>query len=84
MNDFLEFVENKIKKNIKVENIIIVDNSSYHTKHKSFDAEKYHLSLDIESVYLRSIDKIKAQREIMKILSEELKTKIHALEIKIR
>ena len=84
MNGFLEFVENKLKKNIKLENIVVVDNSSYHTKHKSFDAKKYHLSLDIESEYLRSIDKIKAQREIMKILSEELKNKIHALEIKIK
>ena len=84
MNNFLEFVENKIKKNIKLENIVVIDNSRYHAKHKSFDAEKYHLSLDIESEYLRSFDKIKAQREIMKILSEELKNKIHALEIKIK
>jgi len=30
------------------------------------------------------LSKIKAQREIMTTLSEELKTKIHALEIKIK
>ena len=84
MNDFLEFIENKIKENIKVERILIVDNSSKHKKHKSFDSEKYHLSLEIESVYLKSLNRIKAQREIMNILSEEVETKIHALEIRIK
>ncbi len=84
MNDFLKFIENKIKQNIKIEKISIIDNSSLHKKHKSFDAEKYHLRLEIESIYLNSLNKINAQREIMAILSEELKTKIHALEIKIK
>ena len=84
MNDFLEFVENKIKKSIKVESILIVDNSDLHKKHKFFDNKKYHLRLEIESVYLKSLEKVKAQREIMTILSEELKDKIHALEIKIK
>jgi len=84
MNNFLKFVENKIKKNIKIESILITNNSSKHRKHKFFDSEKYHLRLEIESVYLNSLDKIKAQREIMKLLAEELKSKIHALEIKIK
>jgi stress-induced morphogen len=84
MNDFLNSVEDKIKKNIKIESILIIDNSIQHKKHKAFDAEKYHLRLEIESVYLKSLDKIKAHREIMNVLSNELKKKIHALEIKIR
>ena len=84
MNDFLEFVKNKIKNNIKVEKIQIINNSNLHKKHKFFDPEKYHLKLEIESVYLKSLNKIKGQREIMTILSQELKTKIHALEIEIK
>ena len=84
MNDFLNSVRDKIKKNIKVESIFIVDNSNQHKKHKFFDAKKYHLRLEIESVYLKSLDKIKAHREIMSVLSNELKQKIHALEIKIK
>ena len=75
MNDFLSFLENKIKKNIEVEKILIVDNSSLHKKHRFFDSEKYHLKLEIESTYLRSLDKIKAQRQIMSLLAEELKKK---------
>jgi len=84
MNDFLSFVENKIKQNIEIEKILIVDNSKKHKKHKFFDSKKYHLKLEIQSTYLRSLDKIKAQRQIMTLLSEELKNKIHALEIKIK
>ena len=84
MNDFLKFIENKIKNNIKIESIFIIDNSALHKKHKFFDSEKYHLSLKIESRYLNSLNKVKAQREIMKILADELSTKIHALEIEIK
>ena len=40
--------------------------------------------LEIDSIYLKSLESIKAQRQIMNILSDELKTKIHALEIKIK
>jgi stress-induced morphogen len=84
MNNFLKFIENKIKENIKIESIIVTDNSILHKKHKFFNSEKYHLSLEIRSIYLDSLTKIKAQREIMKLLSKELSTKIHALEIKIK
>jgi len=62
MNDFLKFIENKIKKNIKVESILIKDNSYLHKKHKFFDSEKYHLKLEIESSYLNALNKIKAHR----------------------
>jgi stress-induced morphogen len=84
MNEFLKFIENKIKKNIKIESILVLDNSSLHKKHKFFDPQKYHLSLKIESTYLNSLSKIKAQRKVMKLLERELNTKIHALEIKIK
>ena len=84
MNDFLSFIENKIKKSIKVEKILIIDNTNQHKKHRYFDSEKRHLKLEIESTYLCSLNKIEAQRKVMSLLAEELKTKIHALEIKIK
>ena len=84
MNDFLSFIENKIKKNIKVEKVSITDNSNKHKKHKYFNSERYHLNLEIQSTYLSSLNKIEAQRKVMSLLGEELKTKIHALEIKIK
>jgi stress-induced morphogen len=84
MNNFLKLIEDKVKKNIKIENISVIDNSALHKKHKFFDSEKYHLKLVIESSYLNSLTKIKGQREIMKVLADELHTRIHALEIKIK
>ena len=43
----------------------------------------YHLKLNIKSIYLSSISRINAQKLIMKVLKDDLKTKIHALEISI-
>ena len=84
MNDFLKFIEDKIKKNIKIESILVIDNSNLHKKHKFFDPKKYHLKLEIESSHLNSLTKIEGQRKIMKLLAGELQAKIHALEIKIK
>jgi|TARA_B110000211_G_C14032785_1_gene532988 stress-induced morphogen len=83
MNNFLKILENKIKKNIEIESILIIDNSNLHKKHKFFNSEKYHLSVEIKSEYLNSLNKIEAHRKIMNLLSQEIHTKIHALEIKI-
>jgi BolA protein len=83
MENFLKSIEKKIKENIKVEEIIIIDNSHKHKKHKFFDVNKYHLYLKVKSKYLSTLSRLDSQRIIMKTLEEELKTKIHALEIKI-
>ena len=68
---------------IEIEDIKIVDNSHKHKGHKFFSPEKFHLHLKIKSLYLNSISRVSAQKIVMKILSEDLKTKIHALEISI-
>ena len=84
MKNFLELIEKKIKSNLVIEKIKIIDNTYKHTKHKFFDKNKFHISLEIYSKYLKSLNRIKAQRMIMDILKEELNYKIHALEIKIK
>jgi BolA protein len=84
MKKFLKFIEDKIKNNLDIEKIRVIDNTHKHKSHKSFDVDKYHLSLEIESKYLKNMNKLESQRKIMQILNKELKTKIHALEIKIR
>ena len=81
-NYFVEICE-KLKEEIKIEEIQIVDNSHKHKGHKFFSPDKLHLHLKIKSLYLNSISRVHAQRIIMKVLNEELKTKIHALEISI-
>ena len=61
----------------------IIDNSHKHQGHKSFNKDKFHLKIKIQSSYLKSLNKIEAHKKIMGILKNELKDKIHALEIEI-
>ena len=83
MNNFFEDIIAKLKKEIEIEQIEIVDNSHKHVKHKSFSPDKFHLHLKIKSLYLNSLTRVTAQKEVMKVLKDELSNKIHALEISI-
>ena len=83
MNNFFEDIISKLKKEIEIEQIEIVDNSHKHVKHKSFSPNKFHLQLKIKSLYLNSLSRVTAQKEVMKVLKKELSSKIHALEISI-
>ena len=83
MKNYLKEIENKLKSHIKFENIEIIDNSHKHQKHKFFSPGKLHLHIKIKSLYLQSISRINAQKLIMKVLKDDLKSKIHALEISI-
>jgi len=84
MKDYLKFIEDKIKRNLNIQQIKITDNTDKHKKHKFFDEKKYHLHLEIESNYLYSLGSLEAQKIVMKILKEELQGKIHSLQIKIK
>ena len=83
MKNYFEDICKKLNNEIKIENIEIVDNSHKHQGHKSFSPEKFHLHLKIKSLYLNSISRVNAQKMVMKVLKDEFKTKIHALEISI-
>ena len=83
MNFFNEIKE-KINKKINPENIILIDNSKLHSKHKFFDVNKYHIKIIIKSKKLREMNKIDAHKEIFSILKDEMNNKIHALEIEIQ
>tara|TARA_B100000242_G_scaffold285714_1_gene250484 strand:- start:135 stop:392 length:258 start_codon:yes stop_codon:yes gene_type:complete len=83
MKNYFEEICEKLNNKIKIEEINIVDNSHKHIKHKSFSPEKFHLHLKIKSLFLKSMSRVNAQKMIMKVLKDDLKTKIHALEISI-
>ena len=83
MKNYFEEICEKLNKEIELEDIEIVDNSHKHKGHKSFSPEKFHLHLKIKSLYLNSLSRVSAQKIVMKILRNDLKTKIHALEISI-
>jgi BolA family transcriptional regulator, general stress-responsive regulator len=83
MKNYFDQIDKKLKEQIEIEELLIVDNSYKHKGHKFFSPEKFHLHLKIRSLYLKSISRVNAQKLVMKILKEDLKTKIHALEISI-
>ena len=84
MITFLEKVKAKINNELNPEQLSLIDNSYLHTKHKSFDSNKFHIKLIIKSEKLKNMKKIDAHKVIFSILNEEMKNKIHALEIEIK
>ena len=76
-------LKKKIKNNLQIDKIEIIDNTYKHLKHKSYNKDKLHLKIAIKSNFLKTLSKIEAHKKIMNILDEELKSKIHSLEIKI-
>ena len=83
MKNYFNEIQKKLMNEIEIEKIEIVDNSYKHKGHKFFSSEKFHLHLKIKSLYLSSLSRVSAQKMIMKVLNDDLKTKIHALEISI-
>ena len=83
MENYLEEIKIKLKKNIKLEEIDVIDNSHLHSKHKFFDKNKKNIKIIIKSSFLKNLNKIESHKKIMEILKDDLSEKIHALEIKI-
>ena len=84
MENYFKEIEKKLVKKIKFEKLEIINNSHKHKGHKFFSEDKYHLHLKIESLYLKSVSRLSAQKMIMNILKDDLNYKIHALEISIK
>ena len=83
MKNYFKEIQSKLNEELELEDIEIIDNSNKHKGHKFYKREKFHLHLKIKSFYLSSLSRISAQKMVMKVLSDDLKTKIHALEISI-
>ena len=84
MNLYINEIEKKIKKKIKLEQIKIIDNTESHKSHKSFQKGKLHLILEIKSNYLNKLRRLEAERILMKIFKDEFQEKLHALEIRLK
>ena len=83
MTNFLDEIKKKINKKIDLEEISLIDNSSLHSKHKSFSVDKFHIKIIIKSKKLKNMQKIEAHKVVFSVLKKEMKEKIHALEIVI-
>ena len=67
--------------NSSIKNVKIIDNTYKHLKHNSHQNGKFHIKLEINSEILKKTNRVQSNKVIYKILSEELKTDIHSLQI---
>ena len=74
-------IENKLLKDTSIKDVKIIDNTYKQLKHNSHQQVKYHIKLEINSEILKKTNRIQSNKVIYKILSEELKTDIHSLQI---
>lgn len=81
INQLSKKIENKLLKDNSIKDVKIIDNTYKHLKHNSHQKGKYHIKLEINSETLKKTNKIQSNKIIYKILSEELKTDIHSLQI---
>ena len=84
MINFIKQIERKIYEELNPEHVELIDNSHLHRGHKSFDENKVHLKIIINSKRLRALKRKEAHKIIFSLLKDEMKTKIHALEIQIK
>tara|TARA_Y100001960_G_scaffold310538_1_gene370133 strand:- start:5495 stop:5746 length:252 start_codon:yes stop_codon:yes gene_type:complete len=79
--NYLEELKAKLIEKISIQKITLIDNSHLHKKHKSYDPKRYHIKLIIQSKQLQKLSKIESHKIIFSVLAEDMKNKIHALEI---
>ena len=82
--NIIEKIRSKINSSFNPDQLSLIDNSHLHSKHKSFDPNKFHLKIIVKSKKLKAMNKIIAHKEIFSILKDEMNYKIHALEIEIQ
>ena len=83
INSLIKNLEDKLKKNFIINNLKIEDKSFLHKKHKNFSKDKFRIMLTIESLELKKISSLEANRKIYTVLKEEMNGSIHSLQITI-
>jgi len=83
INELIEALDKKLKKNFKISSLKIEDKSFLHAKHKSFKEGKFHIKLILISDELKLLKSIDANKKIFAVLKEEMNNYIHSLQIKI-
>ena len=81
INQLSKIIENKLLKDTSIKDVKIIDNTYKHLKHNSHQRGKFHIKLEISSDIFKKMNRIQSNKVIYKILSEELKTDIHSLQI---
>tara|TARA_B100001559_G_scaffold185591_1_gene155361 strand:+ start:394 stop:654 length:261 start_codon:yes stop_codon:yes gene_type:complete len=81
INKISKKIESKLLSDTSIRDVKIIDNTFKHLKHSSHQKGKFHIKLEINSDLLKNKNRVESNKIIYKILSEELKTEIHSLQI---
>tara|TARA_B110001450_G_scaffold154309_1_gene143970 strand:+ start:216 stop:476 length:261 start_codon:yes stop_codon:yes gene_type:complete len=83
INELIAIVKKKLQKKISIENITIEDKSFLHKNHPGNKQGKFHLKITIQSIELKSVNKIDSNKRVYKALEQEMKEQIHSVQILI-
>ena len=83
INDLIAIIKKKLQDQINIESIKIEDKSFLHKNHTGNQKDKFHLKISLISDELRSMNRIKSNKKIYKILDKEIKDSIHSIQILI-
>ena len=84
INKLISIIKNKITNNISCEMVEVEDKSFLHKNHPGNDNSKFHIKLTIQSKELKEMNRIESNKKVYKILSNEIKSSIHSLQILIQ
>jgi BolA protein len=83
INELIAIVKKKLENEIIIENIYIEDKSFLHKNHSGNQEDKFHLKILVQSNELKLMNRIDSNKKIYKVLTNELKSHIHSLQILI-
>ncbi len=83
-NNLIAIIKKKLKGEIAIEKIEVEDKSFLHKNHSGHQEGKFHLKLTIDSRELKELNRIDRNKKVYKVLSNEMNTFIHSLQILIR
>ena len=83
INDLIAIVKKKLQNQINIEEIKIEDKSFLHKNHSGNQEGKFHLKISLISSELKTMNTIKSNKKIFKILDKEMKESIHSIQILI-
>ena len=83
INELISIIKRKLNSEFKIESILIEDKSFLHKNHTSYQNDKFHVKISLQSIELKEMSKIDSNKKIYKVLDKEMKSHIHSLQILI-
>jgi BolA protein len=83
INDLIAIIKKKLHNQINIESVKIEDKSFLHKNHAGNQEGKFHLKISLISSELKTMNRIKSNKKIYKILEKEIRDYIHSIQILI-